>query len=171
MKRLTRFLGMGANMVAAGMLAAIFVTFLIQIAARYLLTQFGIQLELGWTIELNLTLWLWLVLFACAFVLHERDHVKFDLIYSHGSMQRKRVFAVLSALSIVMALVAAMPDTWDYVSFYKIKKSPTMRIRLNYVFSIYLVFAGVIALRYGWRLIDVIRGRDLTRDDRDILAD
>lgn len=158
-------------MVAAGMLAAIFITFLIQIAARYVLTHFGWKLELGWTIELNLTLWLWLVLFTCAFVLRERDHVKFDLIYSHVSPAKKRVFAVLAAGSIVVALVAAMPDTWDYVSFYKIKKSPTLRIRLNYVFVIYLVFAAVLILRYGWRIVDVLRGRDLSRDERDILAD
>ncbi|MCE5973087.1 TRAP transporter small permease subunit [Sinirhodobacter sp. WL0062] len=171
MKQLTHLFGLGANAVAATMLAAIFVTFLIQIAARYVLTEFGIQLELGWTIELNLTLWLWLVLFSCAFVLKERDHVKFDLIYSHAGPARKRVFAVVSALCIVVALVAAMPDTWDYVSFYKIKKSPTLRIRLNYIFVIYLVFAGVLILRYGWRVIDVIRGRDLSQDERDILAD
>lgn len=171
MMRLSHIYGRGANAVAAAMLAAIFITFLIQIAARYVLTQFGWKLELGWTIELNLTLWLWLVLFTCAFVLKERDHVKFDLIYSHVSPAKKRVFAVLAAASIVAAMVAAMPDTWDYVSFYKIKKSPTLRIRLNYVFAIYLVFAGVIILRYAWRVIDLLRGRDMAQDDRDILAD
>ncbi|MDF1619565.1 TRAP transporter small permease [Pseudothioclava nitratireducens] len=171
MERLAHIYGRGVNVVAAGMLAAIFITFLIQIAARYVLTHFGWKLELGWTIELNLTLWLWLVLFTCAFVLRERDHVKFDLIYSHVSPAKKRVFAVLAASSIVVALVAAMPDTWDYVSFYKIKKSPTLRIRLNYVFVIYLVFAAVLILRYGWRIVDVLRGRDLSRDERDILAD
>jgi TRAP-type C4-dicarboxylate transport system permease small subunit len=171
MRRIARLLGAGADAMAAAMLAAIFVVFLLQIGARYVAPAFGVQMTLGWTIEVNLTLWLWLVLFSCAFVLRERDHVKFDLLYSHVGPGAKRVFAVLSALAIVAALVIAMPDSWDYVSFYKIKKSATLRIPLSYVFSIYMVFAVVIVARYAWRVIDVLRGRDLSRDERDILAD
>ncbi len=159
-------LGRGAKAVAAGMLAAIFGVFLYQIVARYVLGW-----SVGWTIELSLTLWLWLVLFAAAFTLHERDHVKFDLLYAHQSAGRKRVFAVLAALAIVVALLAALPATWDYVSFYKIKKSATLRWRLDHVFSIYIVFLVVVAARYLWRVVQVLRGRDLTRDERDILAD
>jgi TRAP-type C4-dicarboxylate transport system permease small subunit len=166
MQALARLYGTGVRTVAAGMLAAIFVTFLYQIVARYIL-----GLSVGWTIELNLTLWLWLVLFSCAFVLRERDHVKFDLLYQHVRPGTRRVFAILSALAIVAALAAAMADTWEYVDFYRIKKSATLRWRLDHVFSIYLVFAVVIVLRYAWRTVAILRGRDLSLDERDPLAD
>lgn len=166
MDRIVRIYDRLVTAVAAAMLAAIFAVFLYQIVARYIL-----GLSVGWTIELNLTLWLWLVLFSCAFVLRERDHVKFDLLYSHVGDRPRRVFAVLSALAIVGALGAAMADTWDYVDFYKIKKSATLRWPLNEVFSIYLVFAVAIVARYAWRAVALVRGRDLSLDERDIRAD
>lgn len=163
---LGKSLAWGAKAVAASMLAAIFAIFLYQIAARYI---FG--WSVGWTIELNLTLWLWLVLFASAFVLRERNHVKFDLLYAAQSKTRKKLFAVLAALVIAGALLASLPATWDYVTFYKIKKSATLRWRLNYVYAIYIVFLVVVAGRYLWRAVQVARGHDLTKDERDILAD
>jgi C4-dicarboxylate transporter, DctQ subunit len=166
MESLFRAIRTGASAVAASMLAVIFAIFLYQIAARYL---FG--WSVGWTIELNLTLWLWLVLFTCAFVLQERDHVKFDLLFLMAPRPVQKVFAVAAAVAIVAALVAAMPDTWSYVSFYKIKKSATLRWPLNYVFSIYLVFAAVLVLRYAYRTLAILRGHDLTKDERVILAD
>ncbi|KEO55424.1 TRAP transporter small permease [Thioclava pacifica] len=170
MKRLGRKLGnglgIGAEVVAAGMLAAIFLTFLYQITARYILGW-----SVGWTIELNLTLWLWLVLFSCAFVLRERDHVKFDLFFHAASPGRKKVFAILAAVAIVIAFAASLPASWDYVTFYKIKKSATLRWPLNYVYSIYIAFLVVMIARYGWRIVQILRGYDLSKDDRDILQD
>ena len=36
----------------------------------------------GWTLELCLILWVWLVFFGCAFVVRQRDQVTFDVLYS-----------------------------------------------------------------------------------------
>ncbi len=166
MARLLPVLAKAAEWVAAGMLAAIFATFLLQIVARYI---FG--WSLGWTIELSLSLWLWLVLFSCAFVLRERDHVKFDVLVLSLRPGARRLCAVLSSLCILVALVASVPDSWDYVTFYKIKNSAVFRIPLIWVFSIYLVFLGVVILRYGWRIVAIFRGYNPDLDQRDNLAD
>lgn len=166
MKQVIRLFDRVADFVAATMLAVIFATFLYQIAARYI---FG--WSVGWTIELNLTLWLWLVLFACAFVLRENEHVRFDMFYQAGSKGRRKVFIILAGLAIVAAFVISLPAVYDYVSFYKIKKSATLRWRLNYVYSIYLVFSAAIILRYGWRIVGALRGREFTEDEVDLTAD
>lgn len=142
----------GADVVAAGMLAAMFATFVLQIAARYV---FG--WPLGWTVEVCLTLWLWLVFWTCAFCLGPRDHVTFDLLAASVRPRLQRAFALVTAGAIVVALAAALPATWDYVEFYRIKRSPVLRIRLNWVFSIYLVFAVVIVLRYLWEGVRLLR--------------
>lgn len=166
MGRLLSGLTKAAEGVAAAMLAAIFATFLLQIAARYI---FG--WSLGWTIELSLTLWLWLVLFSCAFVLRERDHVKFDVLVGALRPGARRLCALLAAACILVAMVASVPDSWDYVTFYKIKKSAVFRIPLIWVFSIYLVFLAAIIARYGWRIVAILRGYNPDFDQRDILAD
>ena len=75
MPALRSSLARGAEFVAAAMLAAMFLTFLLQIGGRYLFPR-----PLGWTVELCLTLWLWLVFWASAFCLRDRDHVSFDIL-------------------------------------------------------------------------------------------
>src|SRR5438105_3114565 len=53
-----------AENVAAAMLAVMFAAFIIQIAFRYLF-----NFPIGWTSELTVVMWLWLVLWGSAFVL------------------------------------------------------------------------------------------------------
>jgi len=154
MHRLIAALRHAADAVAAGMLAAIFVIFIVQIVARYIL-----NLPLGWTVEVCLSLWLWLVLWGSAFCLSDSDHVKFDLMYHMARPRTKRIFAAVSALAVVVALVVALPDSWSYVDFYKIKKSATLRIPLNYIFVIYIFFSIALIARYTWGLIRILRNR------------
>ncbi len=61
------------------MLAVMFVAFIIQIVFRYLF-----NFPIGWTSELTVVMWLWLVLWGSAFVLKEREEIRFDLVYLRG---------------------------------------------------------------------------------------
>ena len=145
-----------AENVAVGLLTAMFVAFLIQIAARYVFNY-----PLGWTLELCLTTWLWTVFWGAAFCLDDADHVKFDLIYLAAPERIRRVFAIVSALALAIGILAALPATLDYITFYKIKKSATLRIRLDYVFSVYALFALAMITRYTLRAWRLARGGDL----------
>ena len=40
-----------------------------------------LSLPIGWTHELSVILWVWLVLWGAAFVLTEREEIRFDIIY------------------------------------------------------------------------------------------
>ena len=61
MNRPLSWLIRGAEAVAALLLAALFLTFLVQVFSRYVM-----QTPFGWTLELSLILWVWLVFFASA---------------------------------------------------------------------------------------------------------
>jgi len=154
-KPATAWLRRRAENVAAGLLAVMFLSFLVQIFTRYV-----INYPLGWTLEVCLTAWLWLVFWGAAFTLDDRDHVKFDLFYLAGSRKARRVLALVSAVAILGGFLAALPATYDYISFYKIKKSATLHIRLDIVFSVYGIFAVAIIARYGLRAWQLIRGAD-----------
>ena len=54
-------------------------------------------------------------------------------------------------------MVAALPGTWDFVSFLTIKRTATLRIPLAYVFSIYLLFMVATIAWFGHRLWRVLR--------------
>lgn len=173
MKRLAAFLRARADNVAAALLAAMFVTFIIQIVSRYVLLQLFPTVELGWTLELCLTLWLWVVLWGSAFCLDDHDHVRFDILYQSASQPVRRLLALGAAIAIVVAMAKALPATYDYITFYKIKKSAVLKIRLDYVFSIYGFFAVAIIIRYSWRSLSILMGRspDVVQEGHDTLVE
>ena len=155
MKPLSQWLRHAAEGVAAAMLVALFVVFLVQIAARYLF-----NVPMGWTVEVCLTLWLWIVFWGGAFCLRPADHIRFDVIYLSVNRPTQRIFGAIAAILIVAAFAVAFLPTFDYVAFYKIKRSNTLGIRLHYVFSIYLLFMLVVILRYSGVLLNFLRGRE-----------
>jgi C4-dicarboxylate transporter, DctQ subunit len=148
--RLKRF----AEVVAAGLLAALFATFLLQIFTRYVVSA-----SLGWTVELCLTLWLWLIFWTSAFLLRDEDHVRFDVIYHWAGHRLRRFLALASALAISISFAVSFPATVNYVAFYKIKKSATLGWRLDLVFGVYLLFAAAMIVLYAWRAWSLARGR------------
>ena len=150
-----RWLQARAENVAVGLLTVMFLSFILQIVSRYVFKS-----PIGWTLELCLTMWLWLVFWTSAFCLRDGDHVRFDMLYLAGNRTVRRVFALVSAVAIIAGIVAALPATIDYITFYKIKKSATLRIRLDVVFSVYAIFAVAIVARYVWRCVDLLRGGD-----------
>ena len=147
------------NAIAAAMLAAMFITFLLQIFSRYVL-----ETPFGWTLELCLILWVWIVFWGCAFNVRERDHVSFDIFYLAASRGPQRVMALIAAAAIVVGMAVSFLPTWDYVDFMRMRRTSTFenpftgdKIRLKWIFIIYMVFLGALILRYGWRFIEVIR--------------
>ena len=64
-----------AENVVAGLLGIMFVAFLIQIVFRYFF-----NFPVGWSSELSVVTWLYMVLLGSAFWLKESEEVRFDLV-------------------------------------------------------------------------------------------
>lgn len=144
-----------AENVAAAMLAVMFVAFLLQIVFRYVF-----NLPTGWSSELTVVMWLYLVLWGAAFVLKEEEEIRFDLLYG-GSGRRARIgMGLVCAAAVVLLYGMSLPAAYAYVSFMKVERSSYLKIPLNWLFSIYLVFCVAVLVRYLWRLSELVRGRD-----------
>jgi TRAP-type C4-dicarboxylate transport system permease small subunit len=144
-----------AENIAAGMLAVMFLAFIAQIVFRYLF-----NFPIGWSTELTVVMWLYLVLWGSAFVLSEKEEIRFDLIYgSVGRRGRMAMAAVFSAAAVVLYGMA-LPATWSYVSFMKVEKSSYLKIPLNWLYFIYVVFIVAVIVRYLWLLVRLARGKD-----------
>jgi TRAP-type C4-dicarboxylate transport system permease small subunit len=65
-----RRLQRGANLVGGGLLLSLLVVFIVQITARFAFNQ-----PLPWTDEAAVILYLWVILWAAATVVPEREHV------------------------------------------------------------------------------------------------
>lgn len=166
----------GADAILGAMLAAMFATFLLQIGSRYaprIISHFGWAetfpilgsiAPLGWTLELCLILWIWIVFFGCAFCVREKDHVTFDILYLAAPRGPRRVMALIGTGAIVVGMVWSFLPMWDYVDFMRIRRTSSVenpftgdKIRLKWIFIIYMVFMVALIARYAWRFIDVIR--------------
>ena len=144
-----------ADNVAVGLLTAIFLSFILQIVSRYVIRQ-----PLGWTLEACLLAWLWLVFWSTAFTLKEGDHVRFTVLCDHARPNVRRAYMVITAICVIGALAMSLPATYDFIAFMKIEKTSLLKVRFDYVFSIYLIFAVAIIARYVWRIIQIMRGQD-----------
>ena len=142
-----------ADDVGVIMLSLMFLAFVVQITARYVFNY-----PLGWTLELCLTMWLWTVFWGASFSLRNEDHVRFDMVYLNVSPKAKRWLAAIAAIAIVVTMLVALPRTYDFISFLKIKKSGTLRIPLMYVFSVYLVFMVATIAIYARGLVRIFKG-------------
>jgi len=86
-----------AENVAAAMLAVMFAAFIIQIVFRYFF-----NLPVGWTSELTVVMWLWLVLWGAAFVVREADEIRFDLLSSAAGRRARIAMGIITALALIV---------------------------------------------------------------------
>jgi len=142
-----------AENVLAAMLAVMFFAFLIQIFFRYVLNW-----PTGWTNELSAMLWIWIVLWGAAFVLTEQEEMRFDLIYASVGERTRSVMFLVCATALIFLYGVSFPAVVDYVTFMKVEKTAYMKIRFDWLFSIYIVFVIAVIARYIWLSWQVLRG-------------
>jgi C4-dicarboxylate transporter, DctQ subunit len=142
----------GENVLAA-MLAVMFVVFLLQIVFRYLL-----NLPIGWTSEVTTVLWVWLVLWGAAFVIREEEEIRFDLISGAVKPGARRVMMLVACLATVILYAVSFPASIDYVTFMKVEKAAYLKIRMNWLYSIYILFVAAVLVRYLWLSWRALRG-------------
>lgn len=144
-----------AEFIAAMMLAVMFLSFLVTIVFRYVLNW-----PAGWASELSTVMWMWLVLWGAAFVLREREEIRFDIFYGSVPPVARRVMLVLFALVLVGLFLLSLPAVWDYVTFMRVQRTAYLRIRYDWLFSVYVIFAVAIIVRYLWLAGRAVRGDD-----------
>jgi TRAP-type C4-dicarboxylate transport system permease small subunit len=144
-----------AENVAAALLAVMFAAFIVQIVFRYVF-----NFPIGWTSELSVITWLWLVLWGAAFVVKESEEIRFDLIHGAAGRRTRLVIGIITGVSIVALYAASLPATVSYVGFMKVEKTSYLKIRFDYLFSIYVLFAVAVIVRYLWILSHLLRGKD-----------
>jgi C4-dicarboxylate transporter DctQ subunit len=160
MQHVTGWLRRRAENVAAAMLAVMFAAFIIQIVFRYFL-----NFPIGWTSELSVILWLWLVLWGAAFVVKESEEIRFDLITGAVGRRARIAIGIVAGVALVVLYVVSLPATWSYVTFMKVEKTSYLKIPFNWLFSIYLIFAVAVIARYAWILWHLVRGREVDEAD------
>ena len=175
MNRLSRV----AEAIAAIALAAIFIVFLLQIFTRYSgklsqwmpvenLSLWMSEIEpLRWTVYLISLLWVWLIFLGCSFVVRERDHVAFDILYQAAPPRLRKIMTILGAIILIAVMLISLPVTWEAIManrLMELKKLQTLRlpitgdkIAIKWLFFPYLVLMAILIIRSCSRIFVELR--------------
>ena len=105
-------------------------------------------------------MWLWLVLWGAAFVLREDEEIRFDLLSGAVGRRARIAMGIVTALGLVILYGLSLKPSFDYVAFMKVEKSSYLKIRMDWLFSIYVFFLIAVIGRYLWLLTRLLRGKD-----------
>ena len=163
MGTLLKWFTRGAEFIAAMALAAIFVTFLLQILFRYV----PFLEPIGWSVVLISLLWVFVIFFGCAFIVRESDHVTFDVLYLGVPRPARKFLALITAVLMIVAMLYSLPAVWETVfdnRLMNLKKIQTIRvpitggkIAIKWLFAPFVMLMIVVTLRYIWRIYTVLR--------------
>ena len=146
----------GVDALGAGLFAALFGVFMVQIVAR-----FGFDRPLPWTDELAVCLYVWVILWAAAAMVPEREHVVFDLLWNAVGRRARRVLRIAGNLMIGVLAAWALPGCWDYVSFMRREGTPVLGIPFFWVFLPFIALLVALVLRSARNVWRAWHGLDL----------
>jgi C4-dicarboxylate transporter, DctQ subunit len=150
-----------AENVVAALLAVMFAAFIVQIVFRY-----AFNFPVGWSSELSVIAWLYMVLIGSALWLREGEEIRIDLLTSAARPRTRRLAAFLTAVATVALFALALPATIKYVAFMKVESTSYLKIRFDILYSVYVLFAVAVIVRYAWLAWAALRGEQI--DDVDV---
>ena len=156
-----RGLRAAANAVAGGLFLLLFLVFLVQITAR-----FAFNKPMAWTDEAAVILYIWTILWAAAFIVPEREHVVFDLVWNSVGLRSRRVMRLAGNLLIGGLALASLPGTWDYVRFMAREGTPVLGLPFMWVFLPFVFLMLALVVRCAWAIHNALRGVGLEAELR-----
>ncbi len=131
----------------------LFIVFIVQITAR-----FGFNKPLPWTDEAAVIVYVWVILWAAAFIVPEREHVAFDLVWNSVNQRARQVMKIVGNLLIGGLALVGLPATWDYVKFMSREGSPVLGISFMWVFMPFVLLLLALVVRSVRAIWDAARG-------------
>lgn len=150
-----------ANVIGGGLFLTLFIVFVIQVTAR-----FGFNKPMAWTDEAAVILYVWAILWAAAFVVPEREHVVFDLLWNSVSQRTRQVMQIVGNLMIGGLALWGIPASWDYVHFMAREGTPVLGVSFMWVFMPFVLLLAALVVRSALAIWNAVRGVGLEAELR-----
>ena len=158
---MARWLKSAANLIGGGLFLTMFAVFVIQITARFVFNK-----PIAWTDELAVILYVWIILWGCAAMVPEREHVVFDLLWNSVSWRARQLMQIVGNLLIGGLALASLPATWDYVRFMAREGTPVLNLPFIWVFFPFVLLMASLVIRAVWSIWQAFRGIGLEAELR-----
>lgn len=119
-----------------------FIVFVMGIISRY----FFIQIE--WTHEMSLVLYLWLTLFGSLYAQREERHVTFSVLYDSLSPRIQCILRIIGNSLLLLGFILAIIPSYSFINFMKIRSTFILKIPFFLVYMPFMVFIIGMSLRF-----------------------
>ncbi len=133
-----------ADWFACALFAAVFLIFNYKIFTRYFEHD-----EAVWADEILVILFIWIVFWANAFLVRDREQITFDLAYRLVPPAAQRAVAFIRLLLIGGIFAAALPGSLGYIRFLWREHTPVLDLPLDLVYSCFGLFLVAVIVRAG----------------------
>jgi hypothetical protein len=65
---------------------------------------------------------------------------------------------VITGVALVVLYGISLPAAYRYVSFMKVERSASLHVPINWLYSVYIIFAVACICRYCWLIWHAVRG-------------
>ena len=154
-----RWFKRGADGLGVALFTALFGVFIVQIVAR-----FGFNRPLPWTDELAVILYVWVIMWAAAFMVPAKEHVVFDLVYNAAGKGTRRGMLLLGSVLIGALAAYAIPGSWDYVRFMAREGTPVLGLPFMWVFIPFVLLLLALVVRSAVHVVALLRHRSRELD-------
>ncbi|MGD9924672.1 MAG: TRAP transporter small permease [Pseudorhodoplanes sp.] len=137
-----------AEWVTTAMLFAVFLIYLVGIAARYLFAS-----PIAWSDELAMIVFLWCMFLTDAFVNRDADHVGFDILWERLQPSGRRVAGLLQTGLFGILFAAAFPVIVDYVMFLWREQTSALQWRLDLVYICFIIYFAMVIVRLAAKFV------------------
>ena len=131
-----------ADWIACAMFAAVFVIFNYKIFTRYFEHD-----EAIWADEVLVILFIWIIFWANAFLVRDREQITFDLVYRLLPATAQRYTALARAILVGGIFAWALPGSLDYIRFLWREHTPVLNLPLDIVYSCFGIFLVAVIVR------------------------
>ncbi|MFY9762054.1 MAG: TRAP transporter small permease subunit [Xanthobacteraceae bacterium] len=131
-----------ADLIAAAMFASVFFIFNYKIFTRYFEHN-----EAVWADEVLVILFIWIIFWAQAFVLRDRDQITFDLIYRLLPARARRAAGLARHVLVGGVFLWALPGSLGYIRFLWREHTPVLNWPLDLVYSCFGLFLVAVIVR------------------------
>ena len=136
-KWLDRIFGGLACLALVGIIGVV----LLQIVARYALPQAP-----AWTEEASRYLFAYAIVLASGSVIVRKRHVRLELFQHRISRRAATILSVVCHLGIAVFAGFLLSHAWNYLSVGQRQTSPTLGIRMSWIFASAFVFFVLVTL-------------------------
>ena len=128
--------------IACAMFTAVFVIFNYKIFTRYFEHD-----EAVWADEVLVILFIWIIFWANAFLVRDKEQITFDLVYRLFPAAAQRYIALARAVMVGGIFAWALPGSLDYIGFLWREHTPVLNLPLDIVYLCFGIFLVAVIVR------------------------